>query len=77
MSFHLFTRDFIFGHHLGTFEIKDQISEKKQQPKKKKKQTKKQNPNSNQKTVWKLCAKQRNKKDEYQQSTTKINGVKL
>ena len=35
MSFHLFTRDFIFGHHLGTFEIKDQISEKKQQPKKK------------------------------------------
>ena len=38
MSFHLFTRDFIFGHHLGTFEIKDQISEKKQQPKKKNKQ---------------------------------------
>ena len=42
MSFHLFTRDFIFGHHLGTFEIKDQISEKKQQPKKTK--TKKTKP---------------------------------
>ena len=41
----MFTRDFIFGHHLGTFEIKDQISEKEKQPKKKKK--KKTTPQNN------------------------------